>query len=339
MRIDNLRELYVEVTNYCLQSCVHCSSCAGPQASEFIPLYNLKKLINEGINLGLECFTISGGEPLLYPKLDELMDYIKLKDLGLNLYTCGVIKSSDGNLGSISEEIVNVLTKNHPDKIIFSLQGGRKETHERVSGIPGSFELTLQSIRRVISGGFNVELHFVPMTINIHDIGNVIGMANSLGISRVSILRLVPQGRVIDNLVVPVNKSDNLYYEIEELRQKYPHISIRLGAPFSCVSMSGNICSAAKNKLLISATGEFYPCEAFKSLKGTRPTLYDTNLAEIWENDVLLNKIRSLAVEGVAKCSSCSYYSLCNGGCPGQRMLANGDISIGPDPWCKLSLR
>lgn len=336
MSTNSLRELYVEVTNYCLQSCVHCSSCAGPHVSETIPLEDLKRLIDEGIASGLECFTISGGEPLLYPQLSELMSHIKMNNLKLNLYTCGVMKSSDGMLTYINGETMDVLLKNRPDKIIFSLQGGSKEIHERITGISGSFELTIESIRSVINRGFDVELHFVPMSINLHDLGNVIAIASSMGISRVSILRLVPQGRVIDDIIISPSDGVKLKEEIDNLRQEYPEVSIRLGAPFSCVNLAGNTCSAAKNKLLISATGEIFPCEAFKSLRGTRPKFYSAPIADLWQNDTLLNQIRALEDSGISKCDSCNYYSLCNGGCPGQRMLANGDISIGPDPWCKF---
>ena len=113
-------------------------------------------------------------------------------------------------------------------------------------------------------------------------------------------------------------------------------MDIRLGGPFNCVTMSGNGCSAARNKLLISATGEVFPCEAFKSLKGARPDIYNYRISDIWNNDPLLNNIRNLDTTGVINCKSCMYYPACGGGCPGERMLINGDITIGPDPWCIL---
>ena len=113
-------------------------------------------------------------------------------------------------------------------------------------------------------------------------------------------------------------------------------MAIRMGAPFTCVNLNYSSCSAAKDKLLISATGEIYPCEAFKSLRGTRPTIYTSNLQEVWKNDPLLYALRTLDNEGVQFCYTCALFDKCNGGCPGQRMLANGNMKIGPDPLCTI---
>lgn len=336
LKDKRLSELFVEVTNYCLQSCVHCSSCAGPTVCEYIPLPSIQRLIDETIPLGLESFTISGGEPLLYPWLADLMDYVHSKNVKLSLYTCGVMKDGNGYLSAISDDMIDVIVKRCPEKMIFSVQGGSSQIHEQVSGIAGSFALTLQSIEKAVKRGLEVELHFVPMTINALDIEKVVAIADYFAIKKVSILRLVPQGRVQDEIVLPPAAGLALKERVEELRQKYPQITLRLGAPFSCVNLTGNNCSAAQNKLLISATGEIYPCEAFKSLKGTRPKIYDHSIQEIWNHDALLQKIRLIPDMGVTNCTSCQMYSLCTGGCPGQRMLANGDILLGPDPWCKI---
>lgn len=328
-----LQELFVEVTNRCLLSCVHCSSCASPGAEQFIPLKKITSMIKETKGLGLKQFTISGGEPLLYPDLFLLLAFIKKQNLSCCLYTCGIMEN-DGRLDFIDDGISKALFDLKIDKIIFSLQGGSEQVHDQITGIPESFNLTLKSIDKVISKGLQVELHFVPMKLNIEDIESVVKTAQEIGVNRVSLLRLVPQGRCENKKDLLLSPSEGLKIaqSVKYLEVKYPKVSIRMGAPFDCITFAQIGCSAAKNKLLISASGEVFPCEAFKFLKGTRPSIYQSTIKEIWYNDSLLYKLRSLNM--IENCSVCEHYSICGGGCPGERMLFNGSVSTGPEPWC-----
>lgn len=336
MKSQNLTELFVEVTNECLQGCIHCSSCASTQNYDYIQLNNLYDLIDQSIDLGLRSFTISGGEPMLYPDLLSLIKYIKERNLVFSLYTCGVVRDSLGAFVPVSDELVQSIADWKPEKVVFSLHG-TKEVHEKISAISGSYDLTVLSIKKVLRLGIPVELHFVPMTVNVTEIEGVVRIARDLGIKKLSLLRLVMQGRCLNDLMLPNSYGLKIKQTVDYLERKYPEMSIRLGGPFNCVTMSGKGCSAARDKLLISATGEIFPCEAFKSLKGSRPNIYTARIADVWAGDKLLNDIRKLDETGIINCSSCLYFQACGGGCPGERMLLNGSVGQGPDPWCILS--
>lgn len=335
--LHNLTELFVEVTNRCLLNCTHCSSCAGPFDQQLIPSTKVLSMIKEAKELGLESLTISGGEPLLHPELFGLLTYATNNNLKVCLYTCGVIEYNN-NLVSLSDEVINKIFDSNISKLIFSLQGGNSKAHDQVTGVMGSFDLTTQSIAKAIKKGLPVELHFVPMRINYSEIESVVQIAQQLGVKRVSLLRLVLQGRCEANekLLLSSVECSEIVQKVDSLRSKYPNVLIRLGAPFDCLTYAGIGCSASKNKLLISALGEAFPCEAFKFLKGQRPSIYESSIRRIWENDSLLNELRNL--DYVENCSSCQRYDACRGGCPGERMLINGSIGKGPDPLCLIAL-
>lgn len=335
----SIKELFVEVTNYCLQGCIHCSSCAGPLNFQSIPIERLRSLIEEAIPMGLESFTISGGEPLLYPDLLPLISFINQKKLSFNLYTCGIGESIDKKIVPLSNELLDQLVSHNIKKLTFSLQGASPKIHERVSGLMGSYETTLESIRRAIYKKILVELHFVPMTVNWEEIESVVKIATELGITQVSLLRLVQQGRCDDSLMLSEARKAEFGPFVEELRVKYPTVNIRLGAPFNCVTLASKDCNAARDKLLISANGEVFPCEAFKFKKGTRPTIYNKTIRDIWENDKLLNDIRSTDQTGIEYCNDCYLYSACKAGCAGQRERSTGNLFIGPDPDCLVAKR
>jgi len=331
----SLRELFVEVTNRCLLSCIHCSSCACAQASETLSLERLTKLIDDAHDMGLKSFTISGGEPFLYPHLTELINYIKSKDLSFNIYTCGILQDDNGKLVSLTDNLLASLLPLGPEKIIFSMHGS-PTIHDQITGYEGAHELTVCSIDKAIKYGFQVELHCVPMTINLNDIDYVANFANQRGLKCLSLLRLVYQGRCLDSLVPTKEDYIELHHNVNNLKEKYPDLFIRRGTPFNCVTMSGSQCSAGKSKLLISASGEVFPCEAFKSRRGKQPIFDQQPLKDIWLGDILLNKVRDLNENGVPTCVGCEHYALCGGGCHGERMISTGFIEEGRDPLCLI---
>jgi radical SAM protein with 4Fe4S-binding SPASM domain len=121
----------------------------------------------------------------------------------------------------------------------------------------------------------------------------------------------------------------------EMLEHKYPDINIRFGSPFNCIDgHSYSPCSAGDDKLLISPTGEVFPCEAFKFMRGNRPTIYDHTLSDLWYGDQLLNNIRKFKEQVIKDCKNCPRLDFCSGGCPGQRMLRDHSITRQPDPLC-----
>ena len=88
----------------------------------------------------------------------------------------------------------------------------------------------------MVSKNIDVDIHFVAMSPNWKQLSNVISLAESLGVNKVSVLRFVPQGRgsMVKDLF-NLNKTElvNLRQEIINCRSKYKTISIRLGSPFN----------------------------------------------------------------------------------------------------------
>lgn len=332
-KMNKLRELFIEVTNHCYQKCIHCSSsadCNGPE----IPFQNLKRLIDNAIPLGLERVTLSGGEPFLYSNLQKIFQYLKDRKLHVSIYTCGVIKNAEGKLCPIDEKYFVELLNLGLERVIFSLHGQNTYVQDQIANTDGSFDMVMRSLDSAMKTGVNVELHIVPMKMNLYGIEDILRLARDKGITKVSLLRFVPQGR--GSLYMEPSKKDYLWLKEEYLKwqKKYPRIHIRMGTPYNCLTLDGKNCTAGQDKLLINAYGEYMPCEAFKYMHGNRPTIYDTPLKKVWQEDKLLNALRCLKLQDVTICSNCPLKAKCKGGCPGQRMHRNGSLLTGPDPSC-----
>ena len=82
---DNVREeaypgiregrLSIEVTTHCNLACPHCFARAGNVKPSSLPVNLVKKIVAEGYDTGYRRLHITGGEPLLWEGLWELLDY------------------------------------------------------------------------------------------------------------------------------------------------------------------------------------------------------------------------------------------------------------------------
>lgn len=133
-----------------------------------------------------------------------------------------------------------------------------------------------------------------------------------MGVKKVSLLRLVPQGRVLENkeLVVLSNEEQK---ELKQILAKCQDIykgKIRLGMPFSAQRAA---CGTGSIKLTVRYDGYVFPCEAFKDDlmeigKGITPeNVKNKRLKKIYNKSAYLKSVRKglkayVACEGNEHC-------------------------------------
>jgi MoaA/NifB/PqqE/SkfB family radical SAM enzyme len=80
--------LELEVSTYCQLQCSHCYNSSGPDGdtgSMTVPAW--KRVITEAAACGVKTVQIIGGEPTLYPALDELARFALAAGLEVDIYT------------------------------------------------------------------------------------------------------------------------------------------------------------------------------------------------------------------------------------------------------------
>ena len=287
--------LNIELTNKCGLQCAHCSSSSSFNGTDYIAPDRVLSLLDEGKELGAKCLSISGGEPLLYPHLHETIEYANSIGYTIRLYTSGIITQDGNKLQSIDEETLRSFV-GKIDTIIFSLHSYLTAVHDEITQKKGSFDLTVAAIRKTIKKSLTSEIHTVPMSINYKDIPGLVTLAENIGVKQLSFLRLVPQGRCINNLHLMMNVDEtkqfvNILNEIDS-----PVLKLRKGAPYRCLFIEETCeCSAGKDKILISPDGSVHPCEAFK-YSSSYSNINAHSLANIWSEDSILNQIRLLDI-------------------------------------------
>lgn len=308
-----LKEITIEVTQQCPNNCVHCSSFSCLRKTTYLSTDIIIEIINDALALGCRTFNISGGEPFLHPGLLQIVDYIDKHGVQCCIYTSG-ISMANGKPAIVPMRLLQSL-KDKVDKYIVNVEAADEITYNRIMGTSfGGFGLMKTFIKEAVGLGDIVEAHFVPMKFNYHQIHDVVKMCADLGVSRVSFLRFVPQGRGFEN------RNDIQLNEVEVSRVKTMMeecvknnaSSIRIGIPLSSCKNRIN-CLTGTDKLVVRYDGNVYPCEAFKGefycehIHSLPDNVNASRLGLIYSSSKYLCEVRALntAFQNINACETC----------------------------------
>lgn len=360
-----LEELSLELSNRCLLRCRHCSS-----GSKLAPMENELefedhiRLMREAVDLGATVLSLSGGDPILSPRIVDYVDYgTELGFETILLYTTGIWKVDlsfvDGGIDSRVGKYGVASLKDCATKLpylvpykdknlifVFSLHSHDASTNDYIMKMPGAFRAIIEAIKFLVAVGVEVWVHFVPMQLNLEHISDMRDLCVELGVKKLSLLRFVPQtrGELNQTKLLPsvelFNRMQELIdYEMTDEKRKDLPCAIRAGCPadfrhssvdtsiFKAGTGKPKLCHAGLDLILVRPDGAVHPCAAWKSLP-TDSNVRNKSLTEIWEGDDTYSAIRRYLQEGYAElkggCASCKDLETCRGGCPAQRLHAFG---------------
>jgi len=293
-----LNNLYLHVTFGCNLNCSHCYAQAGPQrlSGEVLPASQVVSLCQEAAGLGFRQVVITGGEPLLHPEIENLLDALsalkkEVKPLLIVLRTNLAIPLLPEYLSRIGQSA---------DKIFVSIDGDCG-CHDARRG-QGTYELVVNNLRALVSTGCEAELALAAVLSASEAAGpegqSVRDLANEIGIRRVSIRPLKPLGRAHQ-------KGPGLVRQVQ-LTNLRPDEMIAYG--FNPAAS----CGIGYN-LSVEPSGDAYPCYAQSGgswllgsvAKGLVPLVKSPAFQGLSEHDVDTNR----------QCRSCALRYLCGGAC------------------------
>ena len=124
----------------------------------------LRRIIDEIAEAGCLWLLLTGGE--IFARKDFLDIYIHAKQRGLfvSLFTNGT---------QVTPAIADYLAVWRPFAIEVTLYGRTRETYERLTGVPGSFDRCMRGIQLLKERGLPLKLKTVAVTINRHEIAGM----------------------------------------------------------------------------------------------------------------------------------------------------------------------
>ncbi|MCI0552476.1 MAG: radical SAM protein [Anaerolineae bacterium] len=162
-------------TNYdCNLKCSYCVAKSGPNAPRrALGLDNVKRLVDESVELGFEHVFFTGGEPFLLNEIYDMLAYSSAR-IKTTVLTNGML------LRGVRLEKLCAVTNDHLI-VQVSLDGGRPEDHDAYRGA-GTWEKTVEGIKLLQETGFRVRIGSTETPANSAHLDKLCEFHRSLGI-------------------------------------------------------------------------------------------------------------------------------------------------------------
>lgn len=178
-REHGVKRAFFEITNLCNMSCKHCMNNSGVDYEQVLEKEEIKQLFKELHNHQIMQLYISGGEPLLYCGIDEVLQYAHSLGMKIVLATNGL--AINNHLSTI---------KNCVDTVSVSLDG-IEETHDLFRGVPGSFNHLTKMLDLLQRERITTKMSTIIWKGNVNQLAEIISFAKSKEISKLNFNILV----------------------------------------------------------------------------------------------------------------------------------------------------
>lgn len=304
------------LTHRCNLGCVHCYAREGsPDAApEEIGTGQWQKIIDEIKAAGCLYLLLTGGEPLLRGDFPEIYAYARKNGFLVTVFTNGTL---------VDERVLDLFAAFPPRLVEISLYGAQAATHDRVTGVPGSFAAAMRALEDLLARGIKASLKSVLLNLNADDMPAIEKLARGHGVQ----FRLDPA--VFPSLegdrsplglrVSPQQAVDLEMAAPERVKEWREFLEAFRGIPNGEALYN---CGSGMNTFHVDPQGWLYPCLMVRSV---RHSLVQGSFQEGWGRALV--GFRDHAPDAALPCRGCEQKLLC-GYCPGFFALENGDPGV-----------
>lgn len=299
----------LELTYECNHSCLFCScpwEADDLYKQKELSLDEWKRAVDVLSNNGVSSFTLTGGEPLMRSDIKLIIDYIRSKDIPLNLITNGR-NMNVGFLDFLADRGIS---------ICISIPG--IETFKEHTGVD-NVEHVLHLFEMAHARGINTTANIAVTKKNLVELYENIAYALLKGADYVLLNRFLPGGRGLKNSEYLLNKEEtnqmlDIAEEVLEKANRYGHVGTEL--PLCAIDhpekykhlQVSNLCSAAKDFCVIDPSGFLKVCNHSPVRICRYDELKKLKSSEYWNRFRTGDYLPEM-------CKNCAKTDKCDGGC------------------------
>jgi len=320
----------IEVTRRCPLQCAHCYNNLAMGDVEArrgeLSYQEHRELLDELADAGCLWILYTGGEIFARKDFLDIYTYAKKKGFLITLFTNGTL---------VTPRIADYLAEWRPFSIEITLYGGTKDTYERLTGIPGSYDRCMRGIHLLLERGLPLKLKTVAVSINKHEVGEMKRLAEELGVKFKFDSMINPR---IDCSQSPLNvrlqpwEIVKMDLEDPERVAEWKSFAGRFNGPtpsedrdeiYHCGGGVTGFAIDPEGKMSICVLSHF---DTFDLRRGS--------FREGWDH--FLQQVRLKKITRVTKCTACRIKAMC-GMCPANGELENGDPESPVDFLCHVA--
>ena len=198
-----MERLELHLTYTCPERCVFCSEAGRMRDYKAFPVTwgRVAKILRLHAERGVKAVHLTGGEPTIHPRFIDVLKLAKKLGMRTSVGTIGtMLKRPD-----FAEQCLPYL-----DEALFSIHGPNSETHDRLTGRPGSFDQVTRALMTVLEKKpeFGAFVNTVVTRQNIDLLPDTVSLVSSLGAQLIVISNTTPEGdgeARYEDLAVPLD--------------------------------------------------------------------------------------------------------------------------------------
>lgn len=318
-----LLSLELELTDVCNFNCTYCYNQTGqaPDQSRELTDEEIRSVVSQAQNLGARTIILLGGEPLLYPQLGALCDWLHGRGLGIDLFTNGT---------HVTPAMAAVFFRNDV-RVVLKMNARDAALQNRMAGCETAFETIQTALTNLRKAGYpsqtaRLGISSVICRENAAEIEPLWRWARANGIDPY-FERLNPSGNAVrheEQLLLSPQEQAAVFNRLSDIDRT------EFGRDWTPQPpLVGNPCLRHKYSCTVKANGDVQPCVGVTCRVGN---VRERPLKLILCDSEMMDELRHFETTIKGPCARCSRFGDCYG-CRGTAYQLTGDY-LASDPLC-----
>jgi radical SAM protein with 4Fe4S-binding SPASM domain len=289
------------------------------------------KLIDYFADCGLKQITFSGGEPLIYPHIREVVSHA---------HDYGFIVHMNTNGYFFDRQTARDLKRRGLSQFETNIDSMDPREHDYIRGKKGSFERAVKAIKNGTDAGLICVMQTVLTKKNEDEIFDIFDFAHALGVHRSRVWDMTPSDGVARENMDALDLRPSNYMEtlrkltefalskgVKNIESADPLFPLNHPVP---TSVTGSFCVFASGLVInVSPDGEIYFCCTDRQPIYNIFDVMDRGDVRDIHAEFLTDQLRSHRIP--SDCEVCGFFEKCRGGCY-TRLKYTGYVG---DYWCE----
>ncbi len=315
-----LNRVCIELTYRCNERCRHCYVFDETKiAAKELSLEQYRTLFDDLRRLETLSIAFTGGDVSMRADFCDILRAARERDFSTLILTNGT---------GFSEETLEEIIHIRPQGISFSIYSGNADEHDAMTRMPGSFQKTLATLKKVKASGIYVSVKTPVMAPTFGGFESIHSLCEEFDIRHEVSYHICPTNHG------NISPTKFRLGDVEKYKQ-----ALRIARRGKEISelpkrdIHKTICGAGLLSLSVNPYGEVFPCNGFVYRLGN---IKETSIEDIWNGETL-RRLYDLRFEQLGDtCLNCKYRDDCLY-CLGSALAENGNILLPVKESCKIA--
>ncbi len=319
-RNGRLLSMEIEFGLLCNFKCQYCYVGEAANPVKELTRDEIRRVILEAKGLGARKIIVLGGEPMIYPGILEMLEFIRGEGLSVEVFTNGT---------NITDEVAQRLYALGV-QVVLKMNSFKESIQDQLAGRKGAYQIIQKAFASLTAAGFPSEGHPLAVSSIIcnQNLPEIVAMWQWLRDRQIIpyFEIMTPQGNAQDNnhLDVELPALQKLFVELAELDHARYGYKWEPQPP-----LVGDRCLRHQFSCLVTAAGNVMPCVGVTIPVGN---VRERSLADILRDSEVIGDLRKYTRTIHGPCAACEKAETCYG-CRGAAYQMTGDY-LASDPLC-----